>query len=182
MYRFMNALRICLIAGASSTVGISTAAAHPEGEGVIVLVMSAKPNVEAPGSELLSIYVSNRTAAAVTLRGLSADGRAISLERKRGLFGYETWQRVKFIRLEPGKTLLLDQPAYRVILHAGKADATKAGAQLHADFGAAGTVSTPLKPGAAPAIPPATSPSAPGAAPPNFPGPALPGLPEPPAL
>ena len=70
-----------------------------------------------PKAEDLVFEIGNNTEAALTLTKLRAPGgRTVRLERRREIFGVETWQPVKFLRLEPGRSVVLAPPDYRLIV------------------------------------------------------------------
>jgi len=92
------------------------------------------------GDMALRLWMANESGAAVTLRGLSAShGTGVTIERRKTLFGVEAWQAVRFLRIEPGESVLLAPPDYRITVAAAAKDATETfDFTVTADFGPAG--------------------------------------------
>ena len=126
---------------------VSGASAHPADEGVVVVLTDVAALAEGSDARILRVFVGNRGGGAVTLRGFEAEGYDIVFERKRGVFGFESWVRVDFLRLEAGQARLLDEPAYRVIAFPEDGAAPYRGSTLlSAQFGPAGVYAAPSMP------------------------------------
>jgi hypothetical protein len=135
--RLLGAALVLLLAAAPS----GEAPAHPGHDGGIYAALVGVD--EAPAGKLgLRVLLVNNTPGPATLRGLSAPGAgSIALGRRRSLFGIELLQPVGFLRLEPGRRVLLAEPDYAV-----SADGLDMGAvirgevSISADFGPLGTL------------------------------------------
>ncbi|MEM1275601.1 MAG: hypothetical protein AAGH74_03680 [Pseudomonadota bacterium] len=111
---------------------------HPDG--LVVLVYTADAKDVAPGEEReVALHIINGYPVAVTLRGLWLNGHgALTIEKLRDFFLFKTWQKVKFLRLEPGEERAILPPGYRI-----KMPGDLWRSELHpvlADFGPLGTI------------------------------------------
>lgn len=105
-----------------------------------IVVDTAERDPEAPGDRtLISVHAYNGTGNAVTLRGLTLEGHGkLGIERLRDFFVFESWQPVKFIRLEPGKDVNMAPPNYRISVPS--AALSNGDFKVLADFGPLGEV------------------------------------------
>ncbi len=117
------------------------AAAHVDSvDGLMIKLLGAR---DLPEGVALAMIVSNETGGAITLRGLqTVDGDApVKILRRVSFFGFEFWQPVRFLRVEPGAAAILAPPDYRLRLEGAAAPAavfTEHKPVLRADFGPRG--------------------------------------------
>ena len=118
----------------------SRSSAHPgHDDGIYAALVGVD---EAPaGAVGLRVLLVNNTPGAATLRGLSAGGAPVALNRRRSLLGLELLQPVQFLRLESGHRVLLAAPDYVVSADGLDLDAVIRGkVVISADFGPLGTL------------------------------------------
>lgn len=124
--------------------GVATrAAAHPEDGRIFIALMGVVPSDQGRDSLSAMLRVGNNTGGAVTLREITAPGYDVDFERRREVFGAASWQKIDFLRLEPGVVRLLEAPDYSVTLWPqGPNTPGPDDLVIYADFGPAGVVST----------------------------------------
>ncbi|MEO1331006.1 MAG: hypothetical protein AAFW46_15250 [Pseudomonadota bacterium] len=121
------------------------AVGHPDDEYVFPTLFVWRTRRSPDGTEVeVDLEIFNGFGVAATLRSVTASvGEATTLERKRSLLGFEAWQPVGFLRLEPGKTIVLSPPEYRMTIHGIDApEEETVSFEIEADFGPLGKLYT----------------------------------------
>lgn len=91
------------------------------------------------GNRILGASLSSTAAVAVVLRGVKdQDGKKFKIMQSRSVFGNIVWRDPKFLQLNPGKTLSLTQPEFKIV--APKGYGFSADTELEFDFGPKGEV------------------------------------------
>ena len=93
----------------------SLAAAHDDPNSPVFMRLFGTER-GAPNAETLVLELRSNSSTALTLTKIVAPGgKKIAIERRREIFGQTAWQPVRFLRLDPGETLTLGAPDYRLL-------------------------------------------------------------------
>jgi len=112
---------------------------------ILVDLLAVAPSGEDDGRVWINVLVINDTGAAITLRGFKASNKQpVEVLKRKTLFGVQSWQPVKFIRIDALKELEFGLPDYRIIVYSPPGD-TEA-VNLWADFGPQGDIPVMLAP------------------------------------
>lgn len=102
-----------------------------------------KADPENPKRQILAMTIRNDAAVSVILRGVATEGqKGFKLQKSKSLFGNRVWSDAKFVQINPGKSLKLDAPTYKLLVPNGFAPSPKG---LRLDFGVKGQVWVPYK-------------------------------------
>lgn len=157
----MRRTMVCAaVSGILTLAAAAPARAHP-GDWALDVFIRAFLSPKEAGERHLTVTIENKAPGALTLNGAVAPfGTKLTLERRRSLFGFETWQPVSHLRVDTGGSARLGPPEYRWRgEEKAMEDLVKSGAAITAFFSPLGRVVVRLDPsedaGAAPTPAPA---------------------------
>lgn len=104
---------------------------------ITLSALSADP--DGSGNQIMTATLNSKAAVAVVLRGITQEGGdKFKIFKQRQVFGKVAWSAPKFLQLNPGKSLTLGAPEYKIVVPASFA-ANPSG-RLEFDFGPKGEV------------------------------------------